>query len=108
MKLELSLGIGLGFSVFLVYLGFDITPLIILGILAIMFYLMLQRKGFVKTESFQEIERTQDFNFENIGGQDVAKQELKEALEFLIRSMDITKRGIRPLKGILLTGPPGT
>ena len=49
-----------------------------------------------------------DYNFENIGGQEVAKQELKEALEFLINSQEMNKRGIRPLKGVLLTGPPGT
>jgi len=108
MKLEFLLGIGLGLSVFLVYLGFDITPLVILGILGTMFYLMLQRKGLVKAESFQEIETARNFHFDNIGGQEVAKQELKEALEFLIKSEEINKRGIRPLKGILLTGPPGT
>lgn len=108
MKKELLLGIALAFSVFLVYLGFDITPIIILGILGMMFYLMLQRKGFVKAESFQEIQPMEEFHFENIGGQEVAKQELKEALEFLIKSVEMNNRGIRPLKGILLTGPPGT
>ncbi|WP_407945755.1 AAA family ATPase [Paenibacillus puerhi] len=46
--------------------------------------------------------------FEDIGGQDRAKRELKEALDFLIRYEDIKRLGIRPLKGILLTGPPGT
>src|SRR5699024_2740643 len=46
--------------------------------------------------------------FEDIGGQDRAKKELVEALDFLIRQEDIQKLGIRPLKGILLTGPPGT
>lgn len=46
--------------------------------------------------------------FEEIGGQDSAKQELREALDFLIRHEEISKFGIRPLKGILLTGPPGT
>lgn len=46
--------------------------------------------------------------FEEIGGQDSAKQELREALDFLIRHDEIRKFGIRPLKGILLTGPPGT
>jgi cell division protease FtsH len=47
-------------------------------------------------------------SFEEIGGQDRAKQELIEALDFLVREEQITKFGIRPLKGILLTGPPGT
>ena len=46
--------------------------------------------------------------FDDIGGQERAKRELTEALDFLIRHEEIPKLGIRPLKGILLTGPPGT
>ncbi|MFZ5943630.1 MAG: AAA family ATPase [Bacillota bacterium] len=108
MKLELLIGAVLGVSVFVSFLGYDITPLVILGFLGTMFYFMLQRKGFIKNESFQEISSSGFFNFDSIGGQEVAKQELKEALEFLIRSDEINNMGIRPLKGILLTGPPGT
>ncbi|MBB3109327.1 ATP-dependent metalloprotease FtsH [Paenibacillus phyllosphaerae] len=47
-------------------------------------------------------------SFDEIGGQERAKQELIEALDFLVHEEQITKMGIRPLKGILLTGPPGT
>lgn len=47
-------------------------------------------------------------SFEQIGGQERAKNELIEALDFLVRPDEIRKFGIRPLKGILLTGPPGT
>jgi ATP-dependent Zn protease len=46
--------------------------------------------------------------FDEIGGQDRAKGELMEALDFLIKYEEISKFGIRPLKGILLEGPPGT
>lgn len=46
--------------------------------------------------------------FEDIGGQERAKNELKEALDFLIYQDKIEQYGIRPLKGILLFGPPGT
>ncbi len=46
--------------------------------------------------------------FEDIGGQATAKQELLEALDFLLRADQVRQMGIRPLKGILLTGPPGT
>jgi vesicle-fusing ATPase len=46
--------------------------------------------------------------FEDIGGQEVAKNELREALEFIRNSEGIRSLGIRPLKGILLNGPPGT
>ena len=44
--------------------------------------------------------------FDDIGGQEVAKRELLEALEFIVDSEHSRKLGIRPLKGILLTGPP--
>ncbi|QYR19863.1 AAA family ATPase [Paenibacillus sp. sptzw28] len=47
-------------------------------------------------------------SFDEIGGQERAKQELIEALDFLVHEERITKFGIRPLKGILLAGPPGT
>jgi ATP-dependent Zn protease len=46
--------------------------------------------------------------FEDIGGQEVAKNELREALDFIRDLEDIRRLGIRPLKGILLAGPPGT
>lgn len=46
--------------------------------------------------------------FEDIGGLERTKQELKEALDFLIHSEEMKEYGIRPLKGILMDGPPGT
>lgn len=46
--------------------------------------------------------------FDDIGGQERAKKELKEALDFLIYRDQIASYGIRPIKGILLSGPPGT
>jgi cell division protease FtsH len=51
---------------------------------------------------------TTQLSFEEIGGQERAKQEIIEALDFLVHEEQISKFGIRPLKGILLTGPPGT
>lgn len=47
-------------------------------------------------------------DFDEIGGQNRVKNELKEALQFLIDRKKIAQFGIRPIKGILLTGPPGT
>lgn len=53
-------------------------------------------------------EKMTPLTFEEIGGQERAKQELVEALDFLVHQEQIAKLGIRPLKGILLSGPPGT
>ena len=46
--------------------------------------------------------------FSQVGGQEMAKRELLEALTFLKESSRTRQLGIRPLKGVLLVGPPGT
>lgn len=47
-------------------------------------------------------------SFEEIGGQESAKKELIEALEFVKDIHGVKHMGIRAIKGILLSGPPGT
>ncbi|MDO8528590.1 MAG: CDC48 family AAA ATPase [Nanoarchaeota archaeon] len=52
---------------------------------------------------------TPNVNWEDVGGLDNIKQELKEAVEWPMKYADSFKRlGIRPSRGILLYGPPGT
>ncbi|MCS7135739.1 MAG: CDC48 family AAA ATPase [Nitrososphaerota archaeon] len=47
--------------------------------------------------------------WDDIGGLEGIKQELKEAVEWPLKHPDVFKRlGIRPPRGILLYGPPGT
>jgi transitional endoplasmic reticulum ATPase len=49
-----------------------------------------------------------DVKWEDVGGLEKVKQELKEAVEWPIRYPDAFKRmGIRPSKAVLLYGPPG-
>jgi len=52
---------------------------------------------------------TPNVGWENVGGLDKVKRELREAIEWPLKYPDSFKRmGIRPSRGILLYGPPGT
>ncbi len=52
---------------------------------------------------------TPNIKWEDVGGLDKVKQELKEAVEWPLKHPESFKRmGIRPPKGLLLYGPPGT
>ncbi len=52
---------------------------------------------------------TPNVSWEDVGGLDKIKQDLKEAVEWPIKHAESFKRmGIKPPKGILLYGPPGT
>jgi cell division protease FtsH len=95
---------------FLVFLGVNVIPLVFMSaILGTFLYMNRARSGMnVGSERKTRSKQPSFLTFEDIGGQDRAKRELQEALDFLIRAEDIKKLGIRPMKGILLTGPPGT
>ena len=52
---------------------------------------------------------TPNVNWNDVGGLDEIKQQLKEAVEWPLKYPDsFTRLGIRPPRGILLYGPPGT
>jgi cell division protease FtsH len=110
-RLEWWIGIGLGSLVFLFWIGVDLTPLILLAGAVLVLYLITQGKlgRNVPIAGNQTIARVDTgVRFDDIGGQEVAKRELLEALDFVRDQAKIKELGIRPLKGILLTGPPGT
>jgi ATP-dependent 26S proteasome regulatory subunit len=49
-----------------------------------------------------------DVSYLNIGGYDVQKQEMREAVELPLTHHDLYKQiGIDPPRGVLLWGPPG-
>lgn len=86
-------------------------PVLILAGLIMGFYFIYSDKagsvgklGSVKNKDLVVSQVT----FDDIGGQESAKRELKEALDFMKEGERVSELGIRPLKGILLTGPPGT
>lgn len=96
---------------FLLFLGINIIPfLLVSGVAGVLIY-VTKTKGAVGVRSqtrSKSVQKPEIFTFDDIGGQDRAKTELIEAMDFLNRAEEIQKLGIRPLKGILLTGPPGT
>ena len=107
-KTEIAIGLLLGCFSYLIYIGYEITPFIILGFLMYLLYMISRKKGLINVTTSQKTVENIKFSFDDIGGLVTPKQELKEALQFLIKSNLVSKMGIRPIKGILLTGPPGT
>jgi len=50
-----------------------------------------------------------DVSYQDIGGSDIQKQEIREAVELPLTQFDLYKQiGIDPPRGVLLYGPPGT
>jgi len=50
-----------------------------------------------------------DVTYSDIGGLDIQKQEIREAVELPLTHFDLYKQiGIDPPRGVLLYGPPGT
>ncbi|MFD2701580.1 AAA family ATPase [Paenibacillus shunpengii] len=109
---EILIGVVPVVLLFLVFIGVNIIPVLLIALLAGGVVFLMQTRGGLAVGASSEKKRKKagpaKLTFEEIGGQDSAKQELREALDFLVRHDEIQKFGIRPLKGILLTGPPGT
>jgi cell division protease FtsH len=107
---EIAIGIVPVLLIFLAYIGINIVPILFMCAVGVTLLVMIRARGGLKVGSERKgKQRAPAFlSFSDIGGQDRAKQELQEALDFLIKQDDIRRFGIRPLKGILLTGPPGT
>lgn len=109
MSREIALGSVVGILIFLALLGVNILPFVFFTGIIVAFYFFYQMQGSGNFKISDTKEQAKGLvTFDDIGGQDTAIQELKEALEFLLRPVEILEMGIRPLKGLLLVGPPGT
>jgi len=61
--------------------------------------------------SIQMMQMTEkpDVTYQDIGGMDIQKQEMREAVELPLTDFDLYKSiGIDPPRGVLMFGPPGT
>lgn len=108
MMKEWLIGVGVAILIFLGMLHLvQVLPVLFLIGLGVLLWMVMDRKG-ATSASTRETPVRPNISFEEIGGQESAKRELREALDFLRYRDRIKSLGIRPLKGILLTGPPGT
>ncbi|MEC0089717.1 AAA family ATPase [Paenibacillus macquariensis] len=109
---EILIGLVPVVLIFLAYIGVNMIPfLLVAGVVAVFLIVLKMRGGIAvgaSTDRKRKKKGPSKLTFDEIGGQEHPKEELMEALNFLIRHEEIQKYGIRPLKGILLTGPPGT
>lgn len=105
---DLALGAGIGGLIYLIVIGYDVMPLILLaGGAYLVWIFVVQRQALPVNGKGRRVSATA-VEFSDIGGQNSAKKELQEALDFLRHTEKMKTLGIRPLKGILLSGPPGT
>lgn len=107
MKLDILIGLGVGIFAFLLVMGYNVLPIGLFFVGAYLIWTFVLSRQVLKNGNGVSIATTA-INFEDIGGQSVAKKELQEALDFLLYSDRMKALGIRPLKGILLSGPTGT
>lgn len=113
-KLEIGIGAVVSLVVFLLYRGVNLLPFAIMAgiFVGLAYAAKMKGQGPLAASSrgtqTKKASSIQALTFEQIGGQERAKRELVEALDFLVKKEEIARLGIRPLKGILLTGPPGT
>jgi cell division protease FtsH len=105
---EILIGVAAALVIILLWYQPSFIPIVVL---ACLFFLLFRFSGF-KTPRFNTVGKSlckrKPVDFNQIGGQEVAKKELLEALDFLLKPQQIRRMGIRPLKGIMLVGPPGT
>lgn len=112
---EILLGLVPVLIVFLLFIGVNVVPIIMMTIIGVSLLFMARARGGFGVggggsggNSKSKGRAPTFLTFDQIGGQDRAKKELIEALDFIVKHDQIAKLGIRPLKGMLLTGPPGT
>lgn len=105
---EIAAGGALAVMIYLGLNGLNLMPFLFLGGLL---YLLAQ-SGALRSLRRENRPLPQGalgrVEFGQIGGQEPAKRELMESLDFATNRGGIRRLGIRPIKGILLTGPPGT
>ncbi len=92
---------------------FNILPILFIG--GLFLFIFRQSQGtanqalmFGKSKARMYTGEKVDINFQAVAGNDEAKQELQEVVEFLKEPQKFLELGARIPKGVLMVGPPGT
>jgi len=65
-------------------------------------------KYFIKNNYYLIVDEKPDIQYADIGGMDMQKQEIREAVELPLTHFELYKQiGIDPPRGVLMYGPPG-
>lgn len=106
---ELILGVGLAVTAFVGFtFHLNVLPFLLLVAILFTITMLLDKNKSTAAGASHEVAKSHRIEFGHIGGQDMPKREIMEALDFMRHRDKIKELGIRPLKGIILTGPPGT
>ena len=105
---EVLIGGSIAALFFLSQAGINVWPAVVAVGGFIFFYSFMPGRDLIGSKLGVGKPAASKITFMDIGGQEVAKRELKEALDFALNKERTAVLGIRPLKGILLSGPPGT
>ncbi len=82
MLFDLLIGLGIGIFIYLFVMGYNVLPLALLFGSAFLIWKFVIQRQLVKTTGKGVIYSTSAIQFEDIGGQNTAKKELQEALDF--------------------------
>jgi len=107
MLLDIAIGILVAVVIYLLIHGINLLPVVLMVAFFYIFYNVMDKGNLIKSPN-KVFTGHKHITFDEIGGQEVAKNELLEALDFIKNIEEVKKMGIRPLKGILLSGAPGT
>lgn len=91
-----------------------VIPILIFSLIGRVIFSFMQKKGGLNSMSFGQsnakiyAENQTGVTFKDVQGEDEAKEELEEIVNYLHNSDKYTKIGAKLPKGALLVGPPGT
>jgi len=95
LLLEIGIGLGIASIIYLAINGINVLPVIIMFGFSYMLYSIMSSNNLIKSPQ-KLITNEQGITFDQIGGQEVAKNELIEALNFIKNFDEAKKDGHSP------------